>query len=210
MKPIEFLPESVRKQRASRDRLVRTGWLLGLCLLGMAGLTFARQSRIDQARADYGGLAERAAGAKRLAEMVGPLERQMSDLLIKKRIDQEIGGRTDCTAILAELCRLTPANLALVSLRMQAVSVQPTAGGSTRRSARPAVARGSGASGEATRRMQLVLTGMAPSDVDVANFIGQLSASCLFEDVTMGYARTVEHSGRMAREFQASCYLVNQ
>jgi len=59
-----------------------------------------------------------------------------------------------------------------------------------------------------TKRMRLVLTGLAPTDVDVANFIGQLSASPLFEDVNMGYAKTVSVEGLTAREFQASCYVV--
>jgi len=42
----------------------------------------------------------------------------------------------------------------------------------------------------------------------VANFIGQLSASLLFEEVSMGFARTETFRGRSARRFQASCYLV--
>jgi hypothetical protein len=57
------------------------------------------------------------------------------------------------------------------------------------------------------KRVRLMLTGIAPGDVDVANFIGQLSASPLVEDVNMGYAKTVEFRGRLAREFQASCYI---
>ena len=58
------------------------------------------------------------------------------------------------------------------------------------------------------KRLRLVLTGLAPGDVDVANFIGQLSGSPVFEDVNMGYARNVEFNGRLAREFQASCYVI--
>jgi len=210
MENIEFLPESVRRQRASRGRRVRAGWMLGACLLAMAALTFVRHHRIARARADGDRLAERARTLKAQAAMLGPLERQMADLLIKKRIDDELGGRTDCTAILAELCRVVPASLALVSLDLQAVEVTQTSGGDASRqwSARPVVS-GGGRSSVVVRRVQLVITGLAPSDVDVANFIGQLSASCLFEDVNMGYARTVDFGGRMAREFRASCYLVN-
>ena len=49
------------------------------------------------------------------------------------------------------------------------------------------------------------LTGLSPTDIEIANFIGQLSASPLFEDVNMGYARTEEFDGRVGRKFQASC-----
>jgi Tfp pilus assembly protein PilN len=66
----------------------------------------------------------------------------------------------------------------------------------------------SGAVKEVTvKRVQLLVTGLAPSDVDVANFIGHLSASPLFEDVNMGYAKNVVVRGRTAREFQATCFV---
>ena len=58
------------------------------------------------------------------------------------------------------------------------------------------------------KRVLLVIDGMAPNDVDVANFIGQLSACPLFEDVHMGYAKTVRFRGAEAREFQAKCYVI--
>ena len=71
------------------------------------------------------------------------------------------------------------------------------------------VADMSGAGGQqVSRRIRLVLTGLAPSDIDVANFIGQLASSPLFEDVNMGYAKTVFHENYEAREFQASCFIV--
>ena len=49
---------------------------------------------------------------------------------------------------------------------------------------------------------------MAPTDVDVANFIGQLAGSRVFEDVNMGYARNVPFRTRTARKFQVSCYVI--
>ena len=58
------------------------------------------------------------------------------------------------------------------------------------------------------RRIRLTVTGLSPTDVDVANFIGQLSASPLFEDVNIGYTKTINHQDRSARQFQASCYLI--
>jgi len=211
MKSVEFLPERVRRQRASRGRMVRMGYLLTACVLSMAALTYARHRRIAAAEAGLTALADRAEAVRRQVAMIAPLERQMADLLIKKRIDEELGSRTDCSALLAELCRMTPPNVALLSLDVKPVDVHASEDGrgraSTHRSAR-ATAAERVRRGTVRRRVQTVLVGVAPSDVDVANFIGQLSASCLFEDVTMGYARTVAFRGRSAREFQASCYLV--
>lgn len=200
MKPVEFLPERIREQRQRRRRLIRQGYLLAVCLLALVALTYIRQARLTYARAEMGGLEERARNLQRQVEMIAPLEQQMADLLIKKRIEDELGSRIDCSVLLAELCRITPPNMSLVSLELKQVDVpdgaEPTAGGRAAAPGRNTV-----------RRVHLVLTGLAPTDVDLANFIGQLSASCLLEDVNMGYARTATFRERTAREFQASCYL---
>jgi len=211
MTEVDFLPERIRQQRARRRRLIRQGHLLALCILAMGALTYIRHGRIAEARAELAALDERQDNIERQVAMIGTLERQMADLLIKKRIESELGSRTDCTAVLAELCRIMPANVALRSLHLKTVQVhlkadappipQPLAGH------RAAPAPMSSQVKKTDRRVRLVITGMAPTDVDVANFIGQLSASCLFEDVNMGYAKNITFRDRVAREFQASCNL---
>ncbi len=211
MSEIEFLPERVRRQRQRQRRLLRAGCLLGACAAAMAALTYVRQGRIAEARADCAALSDRAANVRHQARMLEPLQRQVADLMVRKRIDAELGSRTGCTAVLAELCRLMPENVVLVSLELRPVEARPAAdasGDRRHRSSRAAVAVAAEGGGGVLRRQRLVLTGMAPTDVDVANFIGQLSASCLFQDVNLGYARPAAYRGRSAREFQASCYLV--
>jgi Tfp pilus assembly protein PilN len=211
MKEVEFLPERVREQRARNRRLIRRGYLLAACMAAMGVLAYANAARIAHARAELAALDKRAVAVNSQIQTIKTLEREMDGLLIKKRIDEKLGSRTDCTAVLAELCRVTPPSVSLVSLEMSAVEVgasQRAGSGSTaHRSnrARPAVRDTK--SRQVTRRLGLVLTGLAPTDVDVANFIGQLSASCLFEDVNMRYARNVVFRERQAREFQASCLL---
>ena len=58
------------------------------------------------------------------------------------------------------------------------------------------------------KRVRVSLTGLAPTDVAVANFIGQLSASPVFEDVNMDYTKNVIFRKHLAREFQTICYVV--
>jgi Tfp pilus assembly protein PilN len=206
MKPVEFLPERIRQQRARRRRLIRRGYLLGACVLAMAVLTCFRQGRIRQARAELADLNARAGSVHQQIDTIAPLQQQMADLLIKKRIDEELGSRTDCSAVLAELCRLVPVNMALVSLELKTVEWRADAPRPPPRGGRAAEATRK-ENQQVVRRIRLIVTGLAPTDVDVANFIGQLSASPLFEDVNMGYAKTVAFAGRWGREFQASCYL---
>lgn len=124
MNEIEFLPERIRRQRARRHRLVRSGYLLGACVLAMVALTLVRHQRIAVAQADVQTVTERAENVSQQVALIDALERQMADLLIKKQIDDELGSRADCTAALAELCRVTPESMALRSLALATVEVQ--------------------------------------------------------------------------------------
>lgn len=209
MNEVEFLPERIRAQRARSRRLTRQGYLLACVVAGMCVLSVARQGRLAEAKAELATLESSQSNMDRQVAMIAPLERQMADLLIKKRIDDELGSRTDCTAVLAELAKLMPVNMTLTAFDLRTVEIAADkikAGSGLARSAGSAE---TGANGETVvRRSRLVITGVAATDVDVANFIGQLSASPLFEDVNMGYAKTVNINGRQGREFQASCYLV--
>lgn len=210
MRELDFLPERVRQQRARRGRLLRQGYLLAGCVVAMAGLTYVRQGRIASARGELAALDARGEALQQQVGMIPALERQMSELLIRKRIDEELGGRTDCTAVLAELARVMPRSVVLVSMELRTVEMDlegARPGPRPGQEATLATGKKAPAPVKAVRRASLVLTGLAATDVDVANFIGQLSASCLFEDVHMGYAKTVTFRGRAAREFQASCYL---
>jgi len=209
MRDIDFLPDRIRAQRARKRRLVVQGYFLVLCIGGLVALGYAFNRLVRKARSEVVTLADRADSLQQQLVLRDSLEQQMSDLLIKKRIEEQLGRRVSTLDVLAELQRILPESMALTSLTMETVEVR--VGGRT-----PAVRYVSDRAGvrdrrrvlKKAKRVKVVLTGLAPTDVDVANFIGQLSASPLFEDVNMGYARNLSFRSRVAREFQASCYVV--
>lgn len=211
MYDVDFLPDRIRQQRTRRRYLFRQGYLLAVCAVAMGALAYVRHGRLGKAQAELAALTERAGNLDRQVALIPTMERQMADLLIKKRIDEQLGSPADSTCVLAELCKVMPANIALISLELKTVEarVEPP-GPAPRSGSRSAVVvpKKAGDRAEArVRRVRLQIAGLAPTDVDVANFIGQLAASCLFEDVNMGYTKTVPFQGRTAREFQATCYL---
>ena len=211
MQKIDFLPEEIRMRRARQRRWLRYAYVIAVCVLGLGGLGYVRQGNISEAQAELRTLKNRAGNLRRELETRRGLERQMADLMIKKRINDQLGCQADTMDVLAELDRLLPQGMALRKLNLEVVELRETI-----RPSRPSGAPGRAMTADGgskprvirTKRMRLVLTGLAPTDVDVANFIGQLSASPLFEDVNMGYAKTVSVEGLTAREFQASCYVV--
>ena len=203
---IDFLPERVRAHRARRRRLFRQAGLLVLAGGLFAAWIFFSHRRVARAQAELDLLKDRSANVQRLLAQREDLQRQQAELLIKDRISSRLGSRAGALDVLGELERLLPAGVSILSLNLDGVQLTFPAHLVRERPA-PVVAAAAPREA-AVNRLRLVLTGLAPGDVDVATFIGQLTASPLFEDVAMGYIRAQVIQGRRAREFQVSCYVV--
>jgi len=210
MQSVDFLPERIRLRRARRRRLFRQGYLLAAFAVAVIMLGYVRYRRIDSAQGQLAMLGDRAVNIRNQLTMRQSLEKELADLMIKKRIDETLGSRVLALDVLGELERLLPESMALTKLAVETVKLRapakpvaaPVSSGRTVR------AKAGQNKYRIVKRIRLVITGLAPTDVDVANFIGQLSASPLFEDINMGYAKNAAIYGRTAREFQASCYVV--
>jgi len=211
MRVVDFLPENIKAQRARKRRLARQGYLLAACAAGLALLGYLRMCDIGTARAEASNLDEYTAEVNRQLVLLAELQKEQADLMVKKRVDDHLGSRINVLDVLAELEHLMPESMSLRQLTLDRAEVRTPAKPARRHSgAMPAVISASGGKDKTdhvVKRVRLVITGLAPSDVDVANFIGQLSASPIFEDVRMGYARTAKFRARNARQFEATCYV---
>ena len=211
MRAVNFLPENIKAQRARKRRLARQGYMLGACAVGLALLGYLRMCDVRAARAEASDLDNYTAEVNRQLDLLVGLQKQQADLMVKKRIDDHLGSRISVLDVLAELEHLMPESMTLRNLTLDRTEVRtPATPVRWQSGVSSAVITPSGARDKTEhviKRVRLVITGLAPSDVDVANFIGQLSASPVFEDVRMGYARTVEFRGKNARQFEATCYV---
>ena len=221
MNNVDFLPERIKTNRARRRRLVRQGYLLMACVVGLALLGYARGFQIDEAQAELLQLDQQVANVQTQLEIREELEKTQAGLLIIQRIEEQLGSRADTLDVLSQLETVLPDSIALTSLKLETMEVNvkakpavpPSGAGRVWRPGNnPArarsISRDRWPGRQGITRLRLTLNGLAPTDVDVANFIGQLSASRLFEDVNMGYAKNVDFGSRTARQFEASCYVV--
>lgn len=212
MRHVDFLPEFIKAGRRRRQRILRQTYMLTICFAGLTLLGFLRYGRVETARAELAQLGAREADLSLQLQRRVDLERQKAELYIIQRIDEQLGSRLSTFLLLSELQRLVNEPMALIQLSVETMEVaQETTGhGRTNRTLRPRLAgqRPSG-TGKTIKRLRLTLTGVTPTDVDVANFIGQMSACPLFEDVNMGYSKNVKIGNKTARQFEASCYVVH-
>ncbi len=203
---IDFLPDRLRAQRARRRRLVRQVNLLVLAAAAFATWIYFCGRRVSEARAELGLLEDRSANVRRLLDQQADLQREQAELRLKERISSRLGSRVGPLDVLAELERVLPAGVSLMSLDLD--GVQETTAAELVKDRGAVLAPGAAPKECTVNRLRLVLTGVAPADVDVANFIGQMASSPLFEDVSMGYVRGRSLAGHKAREFQVSCHVV--
>ncbi|MHC4562575.1 MAG: PilN domain-containing protein [Planctomycetota bacterium] len=207
MRPVDFLPERIRIQQARRRSLIRQACMLGVCLLALVALGYLRQGRVSRAQAELGLLRQRSVNMQAQIATRAMLEAEQAELMVKQRIDEHLGTRVNVLDVLGELQNVMSNRLSLTELTIEALEIttQIERIGNAPRSVHSPI--GAGADVYVSRRIQLAMKGLAPTDIDVANFIGQLASSPLFEDVNMGYSKAIIHKDHEAREFQASCFI---
>ncbi len=208
MNKVDFLPETIRIKRERRSRIIREGYLL-LVLMGcVALLGTVRHGWIRQAEAQLSQVETRAGNIQLQLEHRASLERMEADLMVRRRIMEDLGSRANALDVMSELETVIPRTIVLKNIRLETMPVKVPLIEANQNTGAQIFGSNKAKRFTIERRLRLTVTGLSPTDVDVANFIAQLSASPFFEDVNMGYARNVEYRRRRAREFQASCYLV--
>jgi Tfp pilus assembly protein PilN len=207
MTPIDFLPKRIRAQQALRERRVRQVYLVIVSIAMLVLVASFRQERLGSARGEVSQLIRRKSKYEYRLGMRTSLEQQLAELRVKKEINSTLGTRVDALDLLAEIGRVVPECVVLTDLDFETTEIRAPLerNGGMRGSVQ---AGGGKLNDQAHKRIRLTMTGLAPKDVDVAEFIGRMSSSPLFEDVNMGYAKNVPFRGRNAREFKASCYVV--
>ncbi len=210
MHKIDFLPERITLQRARRRNLLQNGYMVILFVAGLAMVWYVRQGLISTAYAELEQMNTRSTNIHQLNAKRGEFETELTLLRTKESISKDLGSRINAADLLVELQKVVPDAMAITALRLETVKQRVKirrAVGAVNRSRRMVSASDVGEKDRTISRFRLRITGLAPVDVDVANFIGQLSASPLFEDVSMGYSKNTIFRGRKAREFQADCYV---
>ncbi len=202
---IDFLPEHVRQKRRRRARLIRQANLLVVCSVGLAALAGVRHHTVRQARAGLDELRRANDRAGRQLQQRAELEREWASLLQKRQIDRQLGSSLTVRDVLVELSHRLPESMSLTELKIRAVKASSSR---ARRGASGSLRR-AGRSGESARRLRLEVAGLSPTSDAIANFIGRLSSSPLFEDVNLESSQDTLFRDKGAREFRATC-LVRQ
>jgi hypothetical protein len=171
--------------------LVLIGGLAFWCSLAQRNVRMAEAS-MDAVK---GELAQSEVQLRQLDEMIS-LQKQWRQ---QDQILSRLGPPVDAARLLNALDRaMPPRGMALKELTLETVE-------------QPHVAASLAEAREAQKKEQIVdrrlkvkLCGVAPSDVDLANFLARLGAVPLFRDVSMTYAKERSENRHVMREFEVT------
>jgi Tfp pilus assembly protein PilN len=191
----DFLPAWYPTVRRRRTILIVQSWAtLAIVLIGTF-LVFSKHNHANAAQANLSQLLaamdHTRSDLKRLDDLLA-LEakwRQRDQVLMK------LGMHVESSRLLNKLAEVLPNEMAILDLDLgieeEKLKVSPLVKATEAAKNVPV-----------DRRMKVRLHGVAPTDVDLSNFLRDLSSITYFENVTMSYAKDRSQDGHMMREFQ--------
>jgi Tfp pilus assembly protein PilN len=210
-----FLPEDYLAKRAEmRTNLISLA-LFAVVMLAVVGafLFTSRQGRMlkqkqEQINAEY-----QKAG-QQIQELT-TLQQQKDEMLSKAAVAGALVERVPRSILLAELINRMPPQLALLEFDMKSEKLKPPAPPQEKDSKGRLVTSAKDKlktkqdAGETVKKVEvpkykvaIAMTGVAPSDLEVAKFMQELNSFVLLQNVTLEYSEQKEIEGRVMRQFK--------
>ncbi len=195
MRELEFLPAWYPRLRRQKRWVAMQAWMLLLLAGGLGTWSMLAGQNIH--------------AAEKTAQMLGSeltqsrqQLRKLDDLLALQKqwqrqyqMLQTLGSHVETARLFSRLQTLMPPEMALLE-----ASVNTTRLGQEHLHRRA----GQNEDQPPQRRMDVRLLGVAPTDVDVANFLARLSDVPFVQEVAMMYARDRGDSGHLMRQFEVT------
>ena len=197
---INFVPDWYVSARRRRRNIGRQTAVLGALVLAMSVFVIQNWRMRDAVALHHKTLAERVQTSEGQVTEVGKLLKARAELTRQLKIHRQLYQPVSYSQITGTLAHVMPQAVTLRSLEVRTEQVTVAA-----RATAPAKARAGAAARPATQTYPVVtveIEGIAPSDGEVANFIGALSSAGLFQTVKMIYARQGTHQNLIARQFR--------
>jgi len=192
MREPDFVPRWYPRLRRGRRLVILEIWVIAM----LAGVLYlwGWQSRLHlrQQLADVNIL------DKRLGQTSIQLEKLKDMLSLQQQLKQQeqvvdrLGPHVSAARLIDVLGETMPSSMALLDLQQDTQETQV---------ARTADATGGPVTPSVDRKVKLTVTAVAPSDVELANFLANLSKEPNLTDVSMTYARDRGQDGHLMREF---------
>jgi Tfp pilus assembly protein PilN len=193
MREIEFLPDWYPVIRRRKRVVTLQGWLMLVIALSMALWVFLVHRNIRMAEASDGMLREQLHQTHVELTEMDQLDQDRKALRHQEEILNSLGLHVESYRIIRALDEAMPTHMSLLGMQFDVEDLTPPAG-----------ARLAPAPARHDRRLNVRIQCVAPTDVELTDFMTRLSAKPFFEQIAVTYAKECTQNGRVMREFEVT------
>jgi Tfp pilus assembly protein PilN len=205
---MSFLPEDYIQRRIEHRTNLICLSLFAVVLMGVVGAYLVTKGqRAEVMKAQHRINQEYAEAAKRLAQL-SELQQRRQQLLSKARVTATLIEPIPRSNLLAELINRMPASLSLLEYDLGSKRLapprppKPKKGRSVMANAREATKTADALPPAPKYLVSVTLVGMAPTDIQVAQYMARLARSPLLDQVDLAYSETARVAGLTMRRFK--------
>ena len=193
MRELEFLPDWYPQTRRRRRLVVLQGWLILVLAAGMAAHLVLADRNIRVAEKSLAALQGQLDQTNAQLAEIDKLDNMRRQGRQQEQLISRLGFYVEACKTLDTIDALMPKQMALTSCQLD-----------NEEKTDPGVSAIQAAKADQLidRRLRVRIQGVCPTDVDLANFMTQLSAVPFFDAVNNTYAREKAENNRVMREFE--------
>jgi hypothetical protein len=211
MRDVDFVPpwyrDLLRRKRSAAGYL----FVLGLLVLVTAGGALHRQEKLRAAECELAAADVEAAGTRADLQKLDALRQLRGQWRRQEQVLTSTGVNVEASRLLAVLTNVVPPDTALTRISFSVTESDPDSAPTASPTTAPSAADGVAEAPPrlpAKRRLNVLLRGIAPGEVAVANVLAGISKQPLFRHVNLTYAKDRQEQEATVREFEVT-FVIN-
>jgi Tfp pilus assembly protein PilN len=198
MRELEFLPDWYPQIRRRKRMAILQGYMVLVMVGGLGLWTLLVERNLSAATASVSAVDDQLTHAQRQVKKLDEAIARQGQLRQAAAAMHGLGGYVEATRIISNaLAEVMPPDMGLLDLALQTEETFPSGGGGL------AAARALQEQ-QTDRSLRVKLTGVVPTDVDLATFLAKLGNLKFIEQVAMTFSRDRIDGGHLMREFEVT------
>jgi Tfp pilus assembly protein PilN len=215
MQDVSFLPQDYQKRRMTRRSNVISLTLFAIVMTAIIGAYVTTDRQRDEVRAQLDLVNQEFEDAARRLDQLDELRLQKLQIVRKANVTSVLLERISRSLVLAELVNRMPEKVSLINLKFETkvvrtISRAKTAMDKAREEKKAETAAQSDLPELPVLKptvVNIVLIGMAKTDIEVAQYMTRLSRSSMFNDVNLAFSQEAKAQDVPMRKFSVAMTL---
>jgi Tfp pilus assembly protein PilN len=209
---LSFLPEDYLERKARRRANILCGMLSVIVLAGIGGAFSATENSMRQVEKRHDEVVRNYTEAAKRIDQVKKMHDQQRKIVQHAELAASLVEKVPRSNVLAELTNALPTGMSLLDFSLETRQHATVSAANTfdQKKAALEAQRATEASGmpELPKEdVPMKLTGVADTDIQVAQYIGKLNQSPLLKDVNLVISESIKQGNETMRRFQIEMML---